>query len=160
MARRKRRHGKPDQFQWLAVNASPASETDAQKALHGFIKRFVVKAKLERAELFLLDPVKRDRGMQEVWGWLDRSKTSDLGGSAGFPQHLAARFGDLRGTYIDGTKCALVTIAEAAVLAATAGDRSLFVSTDQGTAILFEDVGCPTLCIDPSSKMRTTGKSG
>jgi hypothetical protein len=144
MGRKKEtRPGAPDPFQYLEVNAELATEDDVRQALSLFIKSFVVKSKQERAGVFLLNSKKRELGIREVWQWLDSSKTEALEGSAGFPQHLATRLGPLRGVYVDAEQCALVTAPEAAVLGQ---DCAIFVTRDGSIALVFAEIGPPTLC--------------
>ena len=145
MAKRtKRGHGKPDPFQFLEVEATPATEDEARDALEAFIDSFVVSAKRERAKLLLLNPDRRARGLHEVSGWLDRRKTTELDGATGFPQNIARAVGNVRGIFLDGGGRLLrLTAPEGAVLG---HDDALFIADDHSSAVLFFEIGSPTVC--------------
>jgi hypothetical protein len=139
----KRRHGRPDPFQYLEVDAAPATEPATHEALRDFIEAFVAPAKRERAALFMLDPGKRARGLSQLFGWLDRGKTRALDGATGFPQNIAATLGRVPGLFVDHQGSCRLTAPEAAVLG---HEDSLFVSDDRMLALVFAEIGCPTLC--------------
>ena len=141
---KKRHHGKPDPFQYLKVDAAPAPETEVQDALRDFILVFVQRTKQDRAAKFLLDPVKRRQGLSALFGWLDRRKTQELEGATGFPQNIQATIGGVPGLFVDHDRRLHLTAPEAAVLGL---DCALFISDDRAIALVFAEVGSPTLCI-------------
>lgn len=144
---RKRKHGKPNRFQHLEVSRKAVSEEEVGEAIRTFIMQFVSVEKRARASLFLLQPTKRSQGIGDLFSWLDQSVVSILKGSEGFPQHLEERFGALCGILVMRQECTRVTVAEAASL----HDDSVFMSDDGSFAILFYDVGEPTLCLTQNS---------
>lgn len=105
------RNREPDKFQYFDVNPTPVDEQDVKEALRDCIRRFVQKNKQDRARLTLLNPKKRDNGIRKLWTWLESSTGEELGGSAGFPQNLQKRFGELLGIYVDAEQCVRVSIA-------------------------------------------------
>ena len=128
----------------MEVNSSPIDESAVRATLAEFIRLFIRKDKRSRAEIFLLDPTKRREGLRHAWSWLDASKTDQLSGSAGFPQHLEERFGGMKGVFIGQVEAVVVSAPEAAGLGQ---DASVFVFLDSGQALIFHEIGPPDLCV-------------
>lgn len=151
----KRRHGQPDKFQWdgFPIDDHPADEAAAASAIGRFVNTFVIASKRERMLAMLLhaDRNKRCEAIQTVYKWIEPAHQCELEGNTGFPQHLRERFGDLRGVFLDEASASHVTIAGAAVLAA-GGFGGIFIADAQPIALLFAEVGPPTLCSRPESR--------
>lgn len=96
------------------------------------------------AMLLHKDRNKRNNAIKTVYKWIDPKLQSELEGNTGFPQHLKERFGDLRGIIIDDACPRRVTVAGAAVLAA-GGFGAVFIADTAPIALLFLEVGPPTL---------------
>jgi hypothetical protein len=147
----KRRHGEPDRFQWggFAIDERPASDEAALAAAKRFVETFVVTHKRERTQAGLLDekPPRRSETIQRVHKWIEPALQAELAGNTGFPQQLQKRFGDLRGVMIDDRGARHVTVAGAAVL--SAGQLSIFMADSAPIALLFPEMGAPTLCLAP-----------
>jgi hypothetical protein len=146
----KRRHGEPDPFQssGFAIDERPASDGAALVAATRFVETFITKVKRDRVQAGLLHRTQRRRieAIQSASQWIDPSVQSELEGNAGFPQHLRERFGDLRGVMLDDRRARHVTVAGAAVLS-MGQFGSIFVADSSAMAILFSEVGPPTLCL-------------
>ncbi len=146
----KRRHGKPDKFQWegFSIDERPASEEAAAAAVLRFVKLFVIKSRRERMQTRLLDkdPRRRNHAMFDIYRFIDPALQAKLDGSASFPQHLKERFGDLRGIINDGINAYHVTIAGAAVHAASNYGDAIFIADVEPIALLFLHDGPPVLC--------------
>jgi hypothetical protein len=146
----KRRNGAPDKFQssGFAIDERPATDDAALVAVKRFVEIFVTKAKRDRVQTGLLHPGQRRRieAIQSAYKWIDPSLQSELEGNTGFPQHLRERFGDLRGVMIDDRGARHVTVAGAAVLS-TGQFGSIFVADSSAMALLFPELGPPTLCL-------------
>ena len=145
----KQRHGKPDKFQrdGFAIDERPANELDARLAVERFIAMFVNEVKRERARALLShrDHLRRMEGIQTVYKWIDPRLQSDLEGNTGFPQHLRDRFGDLRGIVIDEKSASHVAVAGAAIRASD-NFGAFFIADELPIAVLFPEIGSPTLC--------------
>jgi hypothetical protein len=147
---RRRKHGEPDHFQWsgFAINEQPASNAVARAAVKRFVALFVVENRRERAPMVLLHRDWRRR-LRAIWNlsrWIDGAYSRELDGSSGSPQHLRERFGDMRGILLDERCARHVTVAGAAILAAVSGFGALFIADTKPIAIIFEEVGHPTVC--------------
>lgn len=146
----KRRHGDPDKFQssGFAIDERPASDDAALVAVQRFVETFVTKAKRDRVQTGLLhrSQQRRIEAIQSAYKWIDASLQSELEGNTGFPQHLRERFGDLRGVMLDDRGARHVTVAGAAVLS-TGQFGSIFVADSSPMALLFPEIGPPTLCL-------------
>ena len=146
----KRRHGEPDKFQrsGFAIDERPASDDAALVAVKRFLEIFVTKEKRERVQAGLLhrSQERRIETIQSAYKWIDPSLQSELDGNTGFPQHLYERFGDLRGVMIDDRGARHVTVTGAAVLS-SGQFGSIFVADSSAIALLFPEVGPPTLCL-------------
>lgn len=89
---------------------------------------------------------RRIEAIQSAYKWIDPSLQSELESNTGFPQHLRERFGDLRGVMLDDRGARHVTVAGAAVL--SCGQfGSIFVADSSAMALLFPEIGPPTLCL-------------
>jgi hypothetical protein len=144
----KRRHGTPERFQssGFAIDERSANDEAALAAVKRFVETFVSKDKRERVQSGLLhrDQERRLETIHSAHKWIDPSLQSTLEGNTGFPQHLHARFGDLRGVMIFESGARHVTVAGAAVLAS--GEfGSLFMADSSAVALVFPEVGPPTL---------------
>lgn len=85
--------------------------------------------------------------IQSAYKWIDPSLLqSELDGNTGFPQHLHERFGDLRGVMLEDRGARHITVAGAAVLS-SGQFGSIFVAHSSAMALLFPEVGPPTLCL-------------
>lgn len=146
----KRRHGEPDRFQQggFAIDERPASDDAALAAVKRFVEAFVTKEKRERVQAGLLhrSQQRRIETIQSAYKWIDPSLQSELDGNTGFPQHLHERFGDLRGVMLDDRGARNITVAGAAVLS-SGQFGSIFVADSSAMALLFPEVGPPTLCL-------------
>lgn len=146
----KRRHGEPDRFQTdgFAIDERPANDEAALAAVTRFVETFVMKTKRERVQAGLLHRNQRRRleTIQSAYKWVDPTLQSELEGNTGFPQHLHQRFGDLRGVMIDDHGARHVTVARAAVLS-SGQFGSIFVADSAPMALLFPEIGEPTLCL-------------
>jgi hypothetical protein len=114
-----------------------------------FVETFVVKHKRERVQAGLLhrNQERRIEAIQSVYKWIDSTLQSELEGNTGFPQHLHERFGDLRGVMIDDRTARHITVAGAA--AVSSGQfGSIFVADTVAMALLFPEIGGPTLCLN------------
>lgn len=145
----KRKHGKPDKFQWegFAVDERPASEEAAAAAMLRLVKMFVIKSirEPEQAKLLHKDPRRRSHAIGYLDESIDPALQEELKGNTGFPQHLKERFGDLRGIITDGWDAYHVTIAGAAVHAAESGLDAIFIADVEPIALLFPEAGLPHL---------------
>ena len=146
----KRRHGEPDKFQrsGFAIDDRPASDDAALVAVKRFVETFVMKEKRERVQAGLLHRSQQRRleTIQTAYKWIDPSLQTELEGNTGFPQHLHERFGDLRGVMLDDRGARKVTVAGASVLA-SGQFGSIFMADSSAIALLFPEVGPPTLCL-------------
>jgi hypothetical protein len=146
----KRKRGEPDTFQWggFAIDERPASDETALAAVTRFVETFVAKHKRERIQAGLLHSKQQRRieSIQQVYKWIDPALQSELEGNTGFPQHLQERFGDLRGVMIDDRAARHVTVAGAAVLS-SGQFGSIFMADSAAIALLFPEIGPPTLCL-------------
>jgi hypothetical protein len=146
----KRRHGDPDTFQstGFAIDERPASDDAALVAVTRFVNAFVTKARRDRIQTSLLHRNQRRRieAIHGAYKWIDPTLQSELEGYTGFPQHLRERFGDLRGVMIDDRTARHVTVAGAAVLS-SGRLGSIFVADSSAMAVLFPEIGPPTLCL-------------
>lgn len=145
----KRRHGKPDPFQWhgIAIGERLASPEAAAAAVHRFAAMFVDERKREQTQTRLLHPDqgRRIRAIQSVYKWIDPRLQTNLEGSTGFPQHLRERFGDLPGILIDHTTARHATIAGAAILS-VGHFGAVFIADAKPLALLLPEIGPVTLC--------------
>lgn len=146
----KRRHGEPDRFQpgGFAIDERPVSDDAALVAVKRFVETFVTKEKRERVQAGLLHRTQQRRieTIRSAYKWIDPSLQSELDGNTGFPQHLHERFGDLRRVMLDDRGARHITVAGAAVLS-SGQFGSIFVADSSAMALLFPEVGPPTLCL-------------
>ena len=148
----RRKHGTPDKFQWsgFVIDEKPADEGSIVTAVRRFVELFVIKNRRERVQFGLLhtNPNRRSETIQGVFRWIDEKFTTRLEGNSGFPQHLHARFGDLRGILVDEHCARHVTVAGAAIL--EAGQfGAVFIADAKPIALILEENGDPLLCERP-----------
>ncbi len=127
--------------------ASAADELATSAAVQRFVMTFVDPSRRERMVTMLLhkDRNKRSEAIQHVYKWVDPTRQTELAGSAGMPDQLKKRFHELSGILIDEASARHVTIGEAASLATT-GFGAIFIADGHDIAVLFPEVGPPTLC--------------
>jgi hypothetical protein len=115
-------------------------------AVARFVAEFVVTSKRERARMLLVhdDRQRRIEGLQTLYKWLRREATTELGGGAGFPHRLRERFGEVRGILVREGDALTVGVPHAAFLA-TGTSGALFLADATRMALLFPEVGPPTL---------------
>jgi hypothetical protein len=146
----RRKHGEPDPFRTdgFPIDERPASDDEATAAVNRFVTPFVLEPKRERIRAGLLHPKQQRRieSIHHAYKWIAPAVQTELEGNTGFPQHLHARFGDLRGVMIDERAARHVTAAGAAVLA-SGQFGAIFVADGASLALLFPETGCPTLCM-------------
>lgn len=119
----------------------------AGPAVVRFVNAFVIAAKRERMLTMVLhkDRNKRKEAIQTVYKWIDAKRQVELARNSGFPRQLTERFGDLTGVLLDESTARHVTIGEAAALASV-GLGAIFIADTKLMAVLFPEVGPPTLC--------------
>ncbi|HLL21145.1 MAG TPA: hypothetical protein VK427_03390 [Kofleriaceae bacterium] len=148
----KREQG-PDKFQWDGFSAGelPAAADVAAAAVRRFVQAFVIPSKHERMTAMLLHSreSKRDEAFESLHSWLDPDSHVDMPRATGFPQHLHARFGNLRGILVGYACSHHVSIAGAAILAAKLGSAAIFMADARPLGLLFHEIGPPTLCSAP-----------
>ena len=127
--------------------SAQADEAAARAAVERFVTTFVEPSRRDRMVTMLLhkDRNKRCEAIQHVYKWIDPARQTELAGSVGTPEQLKKRFGELSGIVIDETSARHMTIAEATSRAAN-GFGAIFIADAQEIAVLFPEVGPPTLC--------------
>jgi len=141
----KRTLGRPGPLQPVEVDAAPVTEEEVVHAIKEFIGRFVSWDRRSRALQLLIPPKKRREHLRNAFVWMNPALCEELDGASGFPQGLADTFGNARGILITGQAASRMTVPEAASL----HDDSIFISDDRKFAVLFYEIGSPTLCSIP-----------
>lgn len=134
-----------------AIDERPATDDAERVAVSRFVETFITKVRRERVQTGLLhgDQQRRIETIQSAYKWIDPALLSELDGNSGFPQQLHQRFGDLRGVLVDDRGARHVTVAGAAALS-TGQFGAIFIADDSALAILFPEIGAPTLCLGQS----------
>jgi hypothetical protein len=142
----KPRHGKPDPFGHGSVYSTasePVDDVELAAAVDRFVQAYVIKSKRERVHGKLIGP-KRGDTLRGLLAFVDPNYRTELERSAGFPQHLQERFGDLCGILISEFSAFKLTIVAAAYKVAFELDESsLFIAPH--LALFIPEVGHPTL---------------
>lgn len=127
--------------------SSNTNDAAARAAVQRFVTTFVDMSRRERMATMLLhrDRNKRCEAIQTVYKWIEPALRKELEGDTGFPAQLEKRFGAMLGTVIDETGARHVTIAEAAA-GADGRFGAIFIADARPIAVLFPEVGPPTLC--------------
>ena len=127
----------------------PSSRNDAaaRAAVQRFVTIFVDASRRERVAAMLVHKQREKRiaMIQTVYKWIDPAWRTELERDTGFPVQLEKRFGALLGIVIDEIGARHVTIAEAAAVAA-GRFGAIFIADARPIAVLFPEVGPPTLC--------------
>ena len=128
--------------------------TAVEAAWRSFIDTFIVEPRRERAGLVLLDPTRRGASISKLRRWVEPTLAVDLPGNVDLPEYLAERLGGVSGLYLAEEDAYRVDIATAVTLAASAASDSIFLADDGLHALLFHEIGAPTLCT-ARGKVRT-----
>lgn len=138
--------------------------TDRQiGTIDNFINGFVAEEKRARARKLLLGGYEqRIAALQKLPEWLvEGVRVED---NAATLSELIVRFGKLQGSLVDEIEITEITIDSVCALA-MGGFGALFISDNGAVAVLFPEIGRPTLCVrttagSPGRPDRRSGDRG
>ncbi len=154
----RRRQDQPGKFGdgfWVKKEC-PADPKQVTNSMARFLADVVIMHKRERARMLLThrDRERRIEGLQRLPGWLRPETMTELGGAAGFPDRLLQRFGEIPGILVRESGALLVNAPHAAFLA-SGGSGALFLADAEPMALVFPEVGPPTLVLKARPTDRT-----